>query len=635
MADITSIFIEEENTTVVVTPQPTLVVETGQQGPQGIQGSQGLQGLTGPPGANTWGSITGTISNQSDLNSALTSKSDITHIHTAVEVGLGNVINAPQLQASNNLSDLPNKTTARTNLSVYSKAESDSSLANKADSGHSHTSNFITDFGEAVDDRVSSLLVAGSNITLSYVDGSQTLTISATGGSNYTSENAQDDIGTILLDSSTIDFTYNDTTPSITASVIESGLTLSNQSGTITDAQHASRGGGTLHAAATTSVSGFMASTDKTKLDGVATGSTANATNAELRDRTTHTGESPISSITSLQASLDAKEASITILPLAKGGTGSNVQNFVDLSTTQSIAGIKSFTNTTDTTSSNTGSVLVSGGMAIAKGLNLGTRSTAIAAPTGGNTLYSRTVSNKDIPAVMGVAGKENLILSNLAKGNVVVFTPANGTSYFSYGQYGTPQGTASHPLPADDTIPFMTNYLTAATAGSQGGNSTNSRVWVRGSTSSGFGGFFFYSRLYFPDATYASARVFIGMGSTGTTTLAASDTPAANYCGFQYSTNRADTTWQFTTSDGTTQSLVGITGASFLPQKVYEFSIYCPPGGSVIYFQLDNVTDGTTYSGFSSTNLPTSNIYLNAGYMLTTLDTTARNIRVHRLYVE
>lgn len=38
------------------------------------------------------------------------------------------------------------------------------------------------------------------------------------------------------------------------------------------DAQHGARGGGTQHSAATTSVNGFMSSTDKTKLDGVASG---------------------------------------------------------------------------------------------------------------------------------------------------------------------------------------------------------------------------------------------------------------------------------------------------------------------------------------------------------------------------
>lgn len=49
-------------------------------------------------------------------------------------------------------------------------------------STHSHTSPDVSDFSEAVDDRVASLLVAGSNITLTYNDGANTLTVAAAGG---------------------------------------------------------------------------------------------------------------------------------------------------------------------------------------------------------------------------------------------------------------------------------------------------------------------------------------------------------------------------------------------------------------------------------------------------------------------
>lgn len=47
--------------------------------------------------------------------------------------------------------------------------------------------------------------------------------------------------------------------------------------------------------------------TEKTKLSGVSSGATANASNAELRDRTTHTGSQAITTITGLQSALDSK----------------------------------------------------------------------------------------------------------------------------------------------------------------------------------------------------------------------------------------------------------------------------------------------------------------------------------------
>lgn len=47
---------------------------------------------------------------------------------------------------------------------------------------HSHTAANVTDFAEAVDDRVAALLVQGANVTLTYDDGANTLTVAATGG---------------------------------------------------------------------------------------------------------------------------------------------------------------------------------------------------------------------------------------------------------------------------------------------------------------------------------------------------------------------------------------------------------------------------------------------------------------------
>jgi hypothetical protein len=53
----------------------------------------------------------------------------------------------------------------------------------------------------------------------------------------------------------------------------------------------------------------WAASSAKTKLDGIATGATANASDSQLRDRTTHTGEQAISTVTGLQSALDGKSA--------------------------------------------------------------------------------------------------------------------------------------------------------------------------------------------------------------------------------------------------------------------------------------------------------------------------------------
>jgi hypothetical protein len=84
-------------------------------------------------------------------------------------------------------------------------------------------SNQIIDFNEALEDRVAqSLLIAGSGISLSYNDSLGQLTISTTAGSD---EQAQDAVGNILQNSSNINFTYNDATPSILADLTNTGVT--------------------------------------------------------------------------------------------------------------------------------------------------------------------------------------------------------------------------------------------------------------------------------------------------------------------------------------------------------------------------------------------------------------------------
>lgn len=62
-------------------------------------------------------------------------------------------------------------------------AGNDARLSNaRTPTAHTHTASEVTDFNEAVDDRVGALLVAGANITITYNDAGNTLTITSTGG---------------------------------------------------------------------------------------------------------------------------------------------------------------------------------------------------------------------------------------------------------------------------------------------------------------------------------------------------------------------------------------------------------------------------------------------------------------------
>lgn len=89
--------------------------------------------------------------------------------------------------------------------------------------------------------------------------------------------------------------------------------------GVISDAQHGTRAGGTLHAVATTSVAGFFSATDKTKLDGLpapadaATIAYVDAEIAAIPVGTTYTAGAGLTEDPAATFKIDAADATITV----------------------------------------------------------------------------------------------------------------------------------------------------------------------------------------------------------------------------------------------------------------------------------------------------------------------------------
>lgn len=158
---------------------------------------------------------------------------------------------------------LPAEKTKLSGIATGATANSpDATLVNRANHTGTQLAATISDFAEAVDDRVGALLVAGSNITLNYNDASNTLTISAAGGAGATN---------------------------LTTTAAPTTVTINSDTGT--DA---------IIAAADGTNAGLFLPAEKSKLAGIAAGATANATDSALRDRSTHTGTQPSTSLTAV-----------------------------------------------------------------------------------------------------------------------------------------------------------------------------------------------------------------------------------------------------------------------------------------------------------------------------------------------
>ena len=130
---------------------------------------------------------------------------------------------------------------------------------------------------EQLQDLVAAMFQSGthSNASIVYDDASGTLSITASGGggASLTEEEVEDFVGGLIVQGTGISVAYDDAGNVLSISLAGESYTTA----------------------------------EKNKLAGIAPGATANAPDAQLRDRSTHTGTQAVSTITGLQTALDAK----------------------------------------------------------------------------------------------------------------------------------------------------------------------------------------------------------------------------------------------------------------------------------------------------------------------------------------
>ncbi len=262
--------------------------------------------------------------------------------------------------------------------------------------------------------------------------------------------------------------------------------------------------------------------------------------------------------------------------------------------------------------------------------------------PTG-NTLnfFAKSLSGRMLLRVQGPSGLVTPIQPSFFQNNIIMINTNTTTSITSIGDAVTSVGTLSHPT-VTEAYGRMTNFASAASVGATCGTGNANLNFVRGSVD-GANGFFFNARLAFPDANYnetgasTGSRIFVGMTDQTMATSVGSNNPSGNRFGFSrlhVNASTTDTNWQITSRDGATEFRVD-TGCQFDVQKVYDFYFFCAPQGSEISWRIDNITDNNSFEGSVTSNLPLNTQIMRAGFQLQTVNATARNIRMQRVYIE
>lgn len=202
-------------------------------------------------------------------------------------------------------------------------------LDGKAATGHTHIIADVTGLQAALDGKqaagsyaAASHTHAQSDITglVSALAGKESAITAGTIAQYWRGDKSFQTLDKTAVGLANVDNTSDANKPVSTAQATAIGLKL--------DATHAGTGGAAHSNVVAAGASGFMTGADKTKLDGIATGATANSSDATLLDRTNHTGTQAATTISDFAATARAQTeaelvagANVTITPSGSGAT--------------------------------------------------------------------------------------------------------------------------------------------------------------------------------------------------------------------------------------------------------------------------------------------------------------------------
>lgn len=266
-------------------------------------------------------------------------------------------------------------------------------------------------------------------------------------------------------------------------------------------------------------------------------------------------------------------------------------------------------------------------------GLQLSSQADPAPAAAGTLKVYSKTVAGRQMLKVIGPSGRDYPLQPSLFQNQVAIINVQSGTASNYFGTNRSVSGTGVSAA-FDENYGYMAGYSSTTTT-TTGGIGNNGLQFARGSQV-GANGFFANVRGALKDASYPNSRIFVGMTNQTVANSVASQNQTGHRAGFSYDTGRGDTNWMFSTKDGTTENLVD-TGMPFSAAAAYDWYIYTPPypNNGTVYWRIDDMTNGTSQEGSTSSNLPGGSTALRMVEAIRILSGTTQTISYQRIYVE
>ncbi|MCE1175990.1 MAG: hypothetical protein LWW76_02590 [Burkholderiales bacterium] len=265
------------------------------------------------------------------------------------------------------------------------------------------------------------------------------------------------------------------------------------------------------------------------------------------------------------------------------------------------------------------------------------------ASPQSGHlSVYAKSLGGRAMLAQKGASGISTVYQPHLGRNYCQVITSNGGGSALGYG-CTVRSSTASSWTPKAN-LGVGTVYKTSATVKAV---YIWTDVWSFYRAAAGSsGGFHFFARVGFPDASYdgtaasTGSRIFVGM----TAAYAArylTDADAVlvgeqgvgfrrvhNFDGVQH------TNWHFSTCNNTTETLAD-TGLAFVAGHQYTFSIFSPAGADRVTWEVENVTTGDRATGVATDTLPALMTGMRPVAVLGTIDAVSRSMWFQSMYAE